>query len=372
MSKPKYLYIDDESGPSEKSALNVFNDLGVIEVELFKLSDYREFGKIRNELIDRRKNKAFDGIIIDLRLDGDGEDRVDFNATSIAQELRSITARGDISAFPIVLCSTEPKIRETYDADKSSHDLFDYKFEKSINPDSKRFSRKLFSLVKGYDWLNSETLSPEKIFKGADTNILDTRILERFDETNKLVVYDYAHFVVKNLFHHTNPLLKDKIVAARLGIDKEASAESWFKLMDEVFAPAKYSGLFADGWDRWWADSIVNMFKDLTGKRLSFLKAEERVKLLTDKTGITGLIAATPIKHCQSTEFWTICEAYKKPLDPLEGFKIFASSELKPWQESKYLSFDAIVERIGVEKGLRHHPSEKERIEFVKQSIQSK
>lgn len=163
--------------------------------------------------------------------------------------------------------------------------------------------------------------------------------------------------------------MKDRIVAARLGIDKDASAKNWGVLMQKIFAPAKYSGLFADGWDRWWADSVVNIFKDLTGKRLSFLNAEERVQLLIEKTGITGLVAATPIKHCKSTEFWTICEAYKKPLDPLEGFKIFASSELKPWQESKYLSFDAIVERIGVEKGLRPHPSEKERIEEFKKSL---
>ena len=208
MSKPKYLYIDDESGASETSAIKVFNDLGVIEVELFNLAEFKEFGKLRNEIVERRKAGSFDGLIIDLRLDGGGENSVDFNATSITQELRSITARNEIKPFPIVLCSTEDNIKKTYDADKSSHDLFDYMFEKSMSPDSKRFSKKLLSLVKGYDWLNSEKLLPEKIFKGADKNTLDSRIIERFDETNTLVVYDYAHFVVKNLFHHTNPLLK--------------------------------------------------------------------------------------------------------------------------------------------------------------------
>jgi len=372
MNKPKYLYIDDENGASEKSTINLFNDLGIIEVELFNLSEFREFGKLRNELIQRRKNNAFDGVIIDLRLDGDGADRVDFNATSITQELRSITARGEIKSFPIVLCSTEEKIKNTYDTDKSSHDLFDYKFEKSINPDSKKFSKKLFSLVKGYDLLNSEKLTPDTIFRGIDTNSFDQRIIERFDESNNLVVYDYAHFVVKNLFHNTNPLLKDRLVAARLGIDKDASGKNWFTLLENIFIPAKYSGVFADGWDRWWADSVVNIFKELTGKRLSFLKAEERVNLLIKMTGITGLVTATPIKHCQSTEFWTICEAYKKPLDPLEGFKIFSTTELKPWQESKYLSFDAIVERVGIEKGLRPNPTEKDRIESVKQTLEKK
>lgn len=81
------------------------------------------------------------------------------------------------------------------------------------------------------------------------------------------------------------------------------------------------------------------------------------------------MVAAKPMPLCKSTEFWTICEGYKKPLDPLEGFRIYSSYELKPWQESKYLSLDAVLERVGIEKGLRPHPSELKRIETKKQSL---
>lgn len=370
MSKPKYLYIDDENGSSEKSAISGFNDAGIIEVELFQLEEFRDFGKLRNELIQRKKKKLFDGIIIDLRLDGDGANRVDFNATSITQELRSIAARGDVNAFPIVLCSTEPKIKETYDADKSSHDLFDYKFEKSITPDTQKFSKKLLALAQGYDFMNSAKHSLAEIFGREDIDSLDPRILERFSEVEaKIVNYDFAHFVVKNLFHNTNPLIKDRIVAARLGVDMDASGENWISLKNDVFGAAKYKGIFGEGWERWWADSIVNIFKKLTDKKASFLNADERVNLLKENTGITGLIAAAPLRYCKSSEFWTICEGHKKPLDPLEGFKIFSSFELKPWQEHKYLSFDAIVERIGIEKGLRPNQSELKRIEALKASL---
>jgi hypothetical protein len=367
MSKPKYLYIDDENDSSIKSTVSGFNDLGIIEVEILQC---KKFEELRSDIVALRKDNKFDGLIIDLRLDGGGENSVNYNATSITQELRSTTARGDIKPFPIVLCSTEPKIRETYDADKSSHDLFDYKFEKSIKPDSQKFSQKLAALAEGYNWLNNDKRKLADIFGRADLKSLDPRILERFlsVETN-LVIYDFAHFVVKNLFHHTNPLVKDRIVAARLGIDMELSGENWIKLMNTTFEPAKYKGLFANGWHRWWADSILTIFKELTDKKLSFLSADERVSLLIENTGITGLVAAKPLLHCKSTEFWTICEGHKKPLDPLEGFKIFSSSEPKPWQESKYLSLDAILERIGVEKGLRPHPLELSRIETLKQSL---
>ncbi len=370
MSKPKYLYIDDENDSSITSIINGFNDQGIIEVEHFPLSAFQEFGKLKNELIQRRKNNAFDGLIIDLRLDGDGPDRVDFNATSITQELRSLTARGDINSFPIILCSTEPKIRETYDADKSSHDLFDYKFEKSNEPNFPKFSQKVFSLVSGYNWLNSSKRPLNEIFGRDDLSSLDPRILERFLEAEaKIVIYDFAHFAVKNLFHNPNPLIKEKIVAARLGVDIEASGAYWPALLGDVFSSAKYKGLFSEGWSRWWADGIINIFKRLTDKKLSFLTSEERVALLIEKTKINGLVAAKPLPFCKSTEFWTICEGYKKPLDPLEGFRTYSSYEPKPWQESKYLSLDAVLERVGREKGLRPHPSELKRIETIKQSL---
>ncbi len=135
--------------------------------------------------------------------------------------------------------------------------------------------------------------------------------------------------------------------------------------MNNFFNSAKYNGIFNDGWDRWWADLIIAKFKELTNKKLSFLTAEERVSLLKTHTGIQVKIAK-PLKFCNSSEFWTICEGYKMPLDPLEGFKIQPSKELKSWQESKYLSLKAILERLGIDKGLKPHFSELERIEEIK------
>jgi len=58
------------------------------------------------------------------------------------------------------------------------------------------------------------------------------------------------------------------------------------------------------------------------------------------------------------------------PIDPLEAFKIHTTADLKPWQESKVISLLAILERVGfVDRGLKPHLSELERIEFVKGEI---
>jgi hypothetical protein len=370
MSIPKYIYIDDENGPSEVSTLHGFNDSKLVEVERFPLSEYREFGALKNALIDRSKSKRFDGIIIDLRLDGSGEDRTEFNATSIAQEIRSVAARGEMPTFPIVLCSTDEKIRHTYNSDKTSHDLFDYKISKSnSSPNWLKLATKLSSLAKGYLWLNEEQRELNSIFDITDLSQIDTRIIEKTEVFS--AIYDYAHFVIKDFFHQTNPLINEKVLAARLGIDlKNTPSSSWQKLIDTLFGKAAYTGLFSDGWKRWWADIVSDVFYEVSNEKLAFLKAEERVSILKKVSGIENLIAATPLKFCNSSEFWTICEGFKVPLDPLEGFKISTSTDLKVWQESKYISLLAVLEREGFsDRGIKPHPSELEKIEYTKELL---
>lgn len=366
MNTPKYLYIDDENGPSEDSTLHGFNDLKFISVERFPLSQFKEFGKLKLELVKRFNAGNFAGLILDLRLDGSGEDRTEFNATSLAQELRSVSARNEISAFPIVLCSTEEKIRATYMSDKTSHDLFDYKISKSnANPNWVKLSEKLKSLAEGYNWLRQEKRDLHQTL-GIDPQLVDPRIIEKINTftTN----YDYAYFIVKEFFHQTNPLINEKILAARLGISLEKTpAESWKGLLNGYFANSLYTGLFSGGWRRWWSDMVIDLFSKMSdGAKLSFLKAHERVEILKNKSGISNLVAAEPIKFCNSTEYWTICEGFKTPIDPLEAFKISTNADLKPWQESKYVSLFAILEREGyTDRGLRPHPSEDEKISYT-------
>ena len=373
MSKPKYLYIDDENGPSEISTLNGFNDTTIVEIVRFNLSPFRDFGSLKKELKRACNNMEFDGLIIDLRLDGTGEDRTEFNATAITSELRSISARGDIHSFPIVLCSTEDKIKQTYDSDRTSHDLYDYKISKS-NPEPNwiKISTKLKSLADGYNWIQAAKREPAEIIGVNKLDVIDERIAQRLREFSLTSVpYDFTHFVIKNFFHQTNPLIGEKILAARLGVDiAKTPREVWDKLSLSILDNIRYKGLFAEGWKRWWANDLVDWFKSMSGENLAFMDAENRVNILSKASGLEGMAVAEPIKFCTSSEFWTICEGYKVPIDPLEGFKIHTTADLKPWQESKVISLLAILEREGfVDRGIKPHLSESERIEFTKEQL---
>lgn len=320
MSKPIYLYIDDENGSSETSTLNGFNDLGMIQVERFALSEFKDFGKLKLELIKSANENVYDGLIFDLRLDGTGADRTEFNATAITQELRSVSARNEMKSFPIVLCSTEDKIKQTYNSDKTSHDLFDYQISKSnAAPKWAKISSKLLSLAKDYKWLQEAKRENAEILGLSDLKMIDERIVERIECLS--TTYDYTSFIVNNFFHQTNPLINEKILAARLGIDLEQTPDStWKKIQYEILSESKYEGIFSSGWNRWWADKLVDWFFSKSGERLAFINAEKRVEILKEITGYGDIVAAKPLSFCNSSEFWTICEAYRVPIDPLEAF----------------------------------------------------
>lgn len=371
MSIPKYIYIDDENDGSVTSLINGFNDTGLIRVEQLPIEKGLSFSALESQIKLKIVDESYDGLLIDLRLDGEGPNQLDYSAISISSELRAICARNELKSFPIILCSTVDKIQETYKADKTSHDLFDYTFRKSDNPDYERFSKKLKSLAEGYKLLpynNNSLNSLDTIFKRDDYKNLDQRIFERFYNQEIVVPYDFAHFTIKTLFHCTNPLIKETTLAARLGVNIEKSGDDWVTLCSE-FNNCKYTGLFYEGWNRWWADLLNKKLKEISGKNFSFLKAEERVSILKETFGINNLVAAKPLEYNKSSEFWTICEATKCPLDPLEGFKVKLSHELKSWQEPKYISLYAILERLGSEKGIEPHYTELERIEELKSNL---
>ena len=358
MTKPKFLYIDDENDQTVKSFIGGFNDTGIILVEDDEAKVFEEQLAILNSNL-----KNYDGLMLDLRLDGKGTGII-HTALSLAQELRSKTAaKESYYDIPIILCSTDKKIEDLYNKDQTSHDLFDFIVRKDKQNDWVGVSNKLKSISDGYKIIKEYDSTLDKIFN-RDISRLDTRIFGKFlNDEEKYPIHDLAQHVLKELINHPGPLIDDLLLAARLGVDIEHSPD-WVELRNNCFSDAKYTGIFSDGWHRWWADTVIEIFKTLTGKRLSALKAPERVRLLQEKCGLEKLVAARPIEKSISDNFWTICDFFKKPLDPLEGFKVLRQKELYPWQDYLYLSFEAAAERRG-----KIHPSEKGRLEAVKQSF---
>lgn len=363
MAKYRFLYLDDENDASTAAIADGLKIKDLIDVV------YEEPKEFKAQIIDiKNRQQEFDGLILDLRLDGKKLD-IGYNAPTLAQQLRMMAADKEIKSIPITLYSTDEKMRATYEVEKTVYEHFDYKFKKQESAPWEKFARKLAALAKGYHLIPDFGFDLKKILSRDDLESLDPRVLELFlGSDTPLPIYDYASFIIKDLFHQPGVLIKERLLAARLGIDIEKSTD-WQKLSEGYFGKASYTGVFSSGWKRWWSDIIIDIFKTETkGKNLSFLNASERVKILIETTGLKNLVAATPLEYNKSTNFWTMCEHYKKPLDPLEGFKIHTTIEPKAWQENRYISFLAAAEK----KGPKPHISELNRIQATKDELSKK
>ena len=251
----KYIYLDDE----RPAAVRPF---------LRELRSYRRDLEIKHcpplpyrDQLPWLAQETFDGLILDLRLDqfanwqeGSEGDKAEYRATTLAQEIRT-RATEDHKVFqtPIILWSTDERLRASYTRDDTSHDLFDLKCVKAdISDDAGKaeaIASQLTSLALGY----REIVKVRSRKRGRGSQLhrflgfeklpefLDARILSYFEgRPTPLPAHEYARFILRDLLSAPGPLISEPVLAARLGIDKEAS-EDWHKLKARIDKQASYS-----------------------------------------------------------------------------------------------------------------------------------
>ena len=389
-----YLYLDDEIDSSLRSFIRRVAPEGG-ELTIVPSHPGSFAGQIETAM-----HGEYDGLILDLRLDKVTNDGIqaDYRAPTLAQEIRTRAAEalhdeeseklheeggeGDEakgrSEFPIVLWSTEPRLRQSYDRDKTSHDLFDLICDKddmvSLDPAVPEEEKapmvgvRLQSLVVGYkaiQALRDETGDDERFYRflGLESppEFLDERLADfALSEVSpqERPAHEYARFVRRQVLESEGPLVDRRTVAARLGIDMATSAD-----FDELllrFESGVYGGVFHEGWPRWWAEEVEELAEDLIDDDLRSLSASERVERLSKATGFGGLRAAEPISDGDSDAFWVVCQATDRPLDPRDGY-VMEAGRRYPWQRDKYVSRYAVENRMLRRRHLRLTVSERER-----------
>ena len=363
--KPRYLFIDDEVGQPTKALLDGFNDTSLVSVESLSIAKGDTFDSINDKLQSEYARHGFDGILLDLCLDGTGANSLKFKAPPVAQQVRTLASENILSYLPIVLCSTiENEI--LFQNDSSSHNLFDYYFNKA-DLDFRKEAQRLQSLAEGYQTLNKNDVTIGEVLGRTDVDVLDSKLFD-FIPGNMKSSFDVAQRIIKDMFHYSGLLVTERIVAARLGVDIEKSGEAWKKLKDNVLVHTEYKGVFYSGWHRYWADKLNSVFMEFSGgEPYQIMTAAERVAVLT-RSGFNGLVTAEPITYNQSTYYNTVCVFYKRPMDAVEGIPVEDSMKLKPWQENRYVSFLALAKGEFKEECIGM--AGKKRMEEIKQRIQ--
>lgn len=357
----KYYYIDDD--PESQNKVEGFANDELLIVAMQHMDSWEKQFSFLKE-----KENDFDGLILDLKLDdlpNGNNKRANFTGTSLAQEIRTRQKEGKLKSFPIVLFSANDKIQQALE--KSGKDLFDILIDKSKLDDQAFpiFTPQLIDLAKGYDTLGDSSLEIKEVLR-IDETLVDSRFVFEYRETKKEPVHIQSRFLITEFLTKQGLLIDEKVLAARLGIDKSKS-EDWGRLL-EALSSAKYQGVFCNGWSRWWMHLVEQWWQEII-KSNTFLRsthAKDRVGIIKQITQLTQLVVAEKIDKATSDEFWTICKGYNHPLDPVDGLLIQGQDNLYSWQEPEYVSVDAALWRKNIDNWISVADVESERYEELK------
>ena len=353
------LYLDDD--PNATTIADGFQTKGLINVTVQKATSFEAQIK---ELI--KEQEKFQGLILDLKLDDNlsGERKAYYTATSLAAQVRSKIKEGIWKLeFPIFLFTTIQNYKNLFLSDVSSHDIFDLVFMKE-NINDEGIQSKIHSIIKAYHLISKNKIDIPKIINLDNITRLDKRVFpSSLDDSS--TIFNYSRYILNELILVPGPLIDENYLSSRLGVDKNKS-EDWEKLKNEVLKETKYSGVFCDAWDRWWMYKLNDWWQNIEKENsLASLDARDRVEIIKDRIGLQKLTVAEPIKKSSSYRYWTVCQGFERPLDPREGLRIDEKDPLT-WQETRYISLEAALERIKRDEGIKVHPLERERFNDIK------
>lgn len=325
----KLLYIEDEDSSSIVANLEKKGDF---KVKTWNPDSLEELGD---------QIKGMDLLVMDFRLT---HSKTIVDGPAFAQALRTKNSSIHMN-IPMFLFSVEDNITDYY-KDYTSQDLFDFSVPKGeYLLHSDKYNDRIASIIDAYKTIIQSKNDLKLILNISEdfkNDNLDYRI--EFSLSKKLFaedVYAFSSFIHHNLIRSVGALIGPDILSARLGVSQKS--EDWKALLSQL-ENKKYSGVFSDVYDRWWAESISEWFKssDEQKRSLRRLTAEDRVISIKQITGLKNLIPLDKIKKSNysaiSSKFWTICKETKLPIDYVDGYELY-DRDLFVWQEPEFISF---------------------------------
>ncbi|GEM_PF-1391701 len=254
-----------------------------------------------SQMINRIVNSDVDILFLDYRLDEILVDKPIDNSNSykgggLAQAIREEASSNSKESYsedlffdlPIILISSEDYIERLYEPEQTTHDLFDavYSKERIGNDDEQhKLSKKFYALIIGYKELveyvgNNDSDIFKVIFKIDNDDIDGLKIVNQQEIVKPLSKSTLAHvrarFILKYILRREGILISKHELIARLGTTSESFENIDNEKLISELEDAKYKGIFAVGWERWWLHKIEDLFFRYDILRPYSLTAEER------------------------------------------------------------------------------------------------
>lgn len=278
------------------------NDTEAVFAKQLSTKGVLEIEHARPRSVSQHSKEIFamhpDILVLDFRLDldlGELDASEAYKGSAMAQQVRDLAVNEPHHDFPIVLVSSEEKIREQFVPDRTSHDLFDKVSSKEhVTNQRDHVRQELISLCNGYRKLR-DSVGAFDILALADLPADEDYALDYQDLTQAMKRASAPHLVaavfLNQLVGRSGPLVGLADACARLGVSKE-EAPKIAKILKE--SGVCYSGLFSDGWLRFWSHRLDDLSRKIFGGRATGFSSDVRAEALSKSLGEEFARALSP------------------------------------------------------------------------------
>jgi len=309
-------------------------------------------GNIKNEALQKLKDDILgvnpDILGLDYRLDEDKSsgNENDYKAGAVAQLLREVAIDTPENDFPIILVSSEDKIRRLYHPDKTAHDLFDLQYAKeTVSNNRSDIHIQIRSLVKGYKSIIHFIKDNENRHLGLLGLTNDEwDIIEPWDLKIELedaaVPHVIARTLIQNVICRTGLLLSPSDIYARLGLAQ--NNQNLGDVFDFLNAQGlSYDGVFSDGWSRVWKHRFEDWSNRVFNQNVLGIYATKRVEKLNELMGSEYTPAQSKWSGKSDERFAFACASCEHPTEI--RYSVAAHDPYVPrYAEKKRICFDCI------------------------------
>ena len=224
--------------------------------------------------------------------------------------------------------------------DNSTADIFDLGFDKETIGDIASLARaKLAALPELYSAAQGVGGSPDAAPKILGIGVehygrLHSRFRAAFETELTRKPHEAVSFILRQLFDAPGLLIDEDLLAIRLGIDK-ARSNGWDRLRNS-FEPARYIGVAAGGFRRWWIDLVLLRWGQLSAQSILRLSADQRVAVLNSaEFGELTPLASTVESPGDRPWLQSLSDdpALRLPVDPRHAFTL--STLVSPWLDEQ-------------------------------------
>lgn len=315
------FYIDDNE-ETESVYARLLSTRGELTLEYKQV---REAAELASDLFDMRP----DVVVIDFRLDENLtliSPRQAYKGSALAQLLRDKATNSPDADFPIILISAENKFNSFYRPDGTAHDLFDRAYVKqSISEDSdtrNRIKMEILSLCRGYKFIK-ETWTTDRLsifgLPESERHIVDVQDIS-LPVVQAAAPHLASRLLIRNFISRTGLLLSDRDVAARLGIEAPHLEHILPLLVENGLG---YTGVFSDGWRRWWTHRFDGWAEALFERRPTSLTGTERAKILKQRLGVDVAAAKSAWSGSSDERFAFACACCGRPTEVRHSLSAF-------------------------------------------------